>query len=111
MSEEEYALLKKIVQHQIPSENIDLSVLRNFASQLDVVGTLSPSVRPISVPNTTQQYMTESQDTMHPLQAPSLVREKVVTEEIKNLHADLGCMMVDSSGEYSRCMTPTSAND
>lgn len=110
MSEEEYALLKKIVQHHIPSENIDLSVLRNFASQLDVDGTLSPSLNPISVADTTQQSMLESQDALHPLQAPSLVQEKVVTEEIKNLHADLGCMMVDSSGEYSRCMATTRAN-
>jgi hypothetical protein len=107
VSEEEYALLKKIVQHHIPSENIDLSLLRNFASQLDVIGSLSPSVRPISVLNTTQQFMIESEDTLHVLQAPSVVQEKLVTEDIKNLHADLGCMMVDSSGEYSRCPTPT----
>lgn len=102
--------MKKIVQHHIPGENIDLSVLRNFVSQLDVVETLSPSARPISVPGTTQHSLPESQDTLDILQTPNLLQEKVVIEEIKNLHANLGCMMVDSSGQYSRCMPNTRSN-
>lgn len=96
MSEEEYALLKKIVQHQICSEDINLSVLRNVASQLDLVGT--PTSLAILTQDTEQPPVRESQVTRR----TDLVEENVVTEEIKNLHADLGCMMVDSSGEYRR---------
>lgn len=110
VSEEEYALLKKIVQHQIPDEHIDLSVLREFASQLDANDHLSPSVRSPSVLAPEQQPLSELQDAQDPHEALAQGEERVVAEEIKNLHADLGCMMVDSTGEYSTCHTPPKAS-
>ena len=105
VSEEEYVLLKQIVQRHIPGDEINLTTLRQLASQRDPNVTLSPSVHPHSESADEQHSLPGSHAAPHPQESLPGSDERVVAEDVKDLHGDLGCMMIDSTGEYSRCRT------
>ena len=92
VSEEEYRCSMQILRHFVQKEELNLETLRSIAKDLQIDTT-----------NTQQQ--TQRRDSKTTDDSPG--SEDAVqndseadTEEIADLHEQLGCLMQDSLGEY-----------
>ena len=101
MSEEEYLLLKSIVRRFVPETEFDLSTLRELAgcSEQAKHPSASPGIDIIN--EALSQPFSEASNVHNGSGRIVSGPDGLVAEEIEILHGDLGCMMVDSSGEYS----------
>lgn len=89
VSEEEYRCSMQILQHFLPEEELNLVTLRAIAK--DIKSGNSP--KPI------YNFKTDKADS-EPLEGTASNDSEPDTEEIGDLHEQLGCLMRDSLGEY-----------
>lgn len=89
VSEEEYRCSMQILQHFLPEEELNLVTLRAIAK--DIKSGNSP--KPI------HNFKTDKADS-EPLEGTVSNDSEPDTEEIGDLHEQLGCLMRDSLGEY-----------
>lgn len=87
MTEEEYQLCIRILQHLLPNQDLSLDSLRRIASELDR-GTS----------NVYDQNSNIETSGVDPNDYGG--NEESQSEEISDLNKHLGCMLVDSLGEY-----------
>jgi hypothetical protein len=86
----------QILQHFLPEEELNLVTLRAIAK--DIKSGNSP--KPI------YNFKTDKADS-EPLEGTASNDSEPDTEEIGDLHEQLGCLMRDSLGEYRMLPIPT----
>lgn len=89
VSEEEYRCSMQILQHFLPDEELNLTTLRAIAK--DIKNGNSP--QPV------YNFKTDKADS-EPFEGTASNDSEPDTEEIGDLHEQLGCLMRDSLGEY-----------
>jgi len=89
VSEEEYRLNIQILKHYLPDEDLNLETLRSIAK-----GLKSGSTPPEQTHDPNARKESPEND------ATGSNESEPDTEEIGDLHEQLGCLMKDSLGEY-----------
>lgn len=92
----------KILRHYLPDLQLSLPTLRSLSTQLE---NLSDKDAPLA-PECQGSPETPASDGDH---AEVHVKESPSIEEIQTLHEQLGCLMIDSRGNYRTAERPDMA--